>query len=649
MNRAVERLALLGFALPLLLAVPASAWEPIYPTRPVWRLPVPYSLHQAGSPDIGGFSGTEPEVRRGMDDWTTVSCTSLTTSYRGMTSSVPGSYEGVSVIGWIESGWRHGSSAIGVTGPRWGSNIIESDMEMNGVNFTWTTGSGSGSRVNAYSIVLHEGGHYYGLGHSNVRGSSMWPSYGGGIIGLGPDDNAGICALYPGSGSSDCTTTGCPSGQECVSGVCQTITGDGTNCSPCARSSECASNAYCVGYPDGGGYCATTCRSDADCAGDRCVNTSGGPLCVRFSGSTPSCTVAPSGCTNDSQCAPTEICSGGDCVPRPATGSPLGEACTADDGCRSGLCLAGVCTQSCDWLNTTSCPSGFYCDGDSSTSCSTGYCLRGTAGAGALGDSCTGDTECSSLFCDGGTCTTPCVPGGTVGCSAGYTCQVGTLTCRGACRRGRELGDSCEVNSDCASLACAMRGSDSFCTQACNDTTTCPDGFSCLAAGDQSVCVPDAGGLDDACTTDADCLSGICTTEHGGSYCTRACGECPAGFECQATETDAAVCVRTERELGQDCDGNEDCASRLCATHGGEMYCTELCTDGMCPSGYECAVAGDTSVCRAMPGSRPMPRGGCGCRVGGASGLGLGGPLLFALLLLAGARLRARGRATRPS
>src|SRR5690606_29633108 len=157
------------------------------------------------------FAGTEPEVRRGMDDWTRVSCTSLTTNYRGMTSTVAGRSDNQSVIGWVESGWRHGSSAIGVTGPRWGgSRIIEADMEMNGVNFTWTTGSGSYSRVNTYSIVLHEGGHYYGLGHSNVRGSSMWPSYGGGIVSLGPDDEAGICALYPGSGATDCTVTGCP-------------------------------------------------------------------------------------------------------------------------------------------------------------------------------------------------------------------------------------------------------------------------------------------------------------------------------------------------------------------------------------------------------------------------------------------------------
>lgn len=619
-------------ALVLLFASTASAWEPIYPTRPVWSGPVSYALHQAGSADLGGFAGTEPEVRRGMDDWTRVSCTSLTTNYRGMTSTVAGRSDNQSVIGWVESGWRHGSSAIGVTGPRWGgSRIIEADMEMNGVNFTWTTGSGSYSRVNTYSIVLHEGGHYYGLGHSNVRGSSMWPSYGGGIVSLGPDDEAGICALYPGSGATDCTVTGCPTGEECVSGSCRPVEGDGSMCSPCRGPGDCSGSALCVGYPDGGGYCATPCRSDADCGGDRCLNTSGGPLCIRFDGGTPSCAGGTSGCTNDSQCAPTEICSGGSCVPRPTTGNDLGEACSSDDECRSGLCLGGMCTQSCDWLSPTSCPSGFYCDADSSTSCSSGYCVAGGAGSGALGASCASDTECASLFCDRGICTTPCVPGGTVGCAEGYTCQAGTLTCRGSCQRGRELGDACDVNPDCISLTCATRGDDSFCTQPCDDATPCPDGFTCTAAGNQSVCVPDAGGLDDACTTDADCLSGICTTENGASYCTRGCDPpCPQGFECGESETDTDVCIRSERGIGQDCDSNDDCASQLCIVDGMSTYCSERCTEEMCPSGFECVPAGDTQVCRPL---EMETRGGC-CSTAPGTGLGLGAPALFSLFAL---------------
>ncbi|MBZ0116705.1 MAG: matrixin family metalloprotease, partial [Sandaracinaceae bacterium] len=350
----------------VLAASPAAAWQPIYSTRPVWRPPVPYSIHNAGSADLG-FATSETETRRGMEDWTMVSCTSLTTTYRGATAARPGTYDGVSVIGWVESGWGHSGSAIGVTGPRWSSNIIEADMELNGVNYRWVTGGGSGSSVNTYSIVLHEGGHYYGLGHTDVAGSSMWPSYGGGVVSLGADDRAGICALYPGEGPSDCTVTGCPSGQQCVSGACQPITGDGMLCSPCAQSSQC-SGGLCLGYPDGRGYCGLSCTSSSQCGtGGRCINTTGGPQCVRLVDGAPSCATPamPSGCGSDSDCTTSQRCNltTRACEARPTTGAALGQPCGADAECQSQLCLAGACSQSCDWLRPTSCPTGYYCDG----------------------------------------------------------------------------------------------------------------------------------------------------------------------------------------------------------------------------------------------------------------------------------------------
>lgn len=613
-----QRWAILVAGLAVATSSTALAWEPIYPTRPVWRPPVPYSLNQAGSEDLGGFGPTETEVRRGMDDWTRVACTALTTTYRGSTSARPGTYEGTSTIGWVESSWRHGSSAIGVAGPRWGSNIIEADMEMNGVNFTWTTAPGSGSRVNAYSIILHEGGHFFGLGHSNVRGSSMWPSYGGGIIGLGPDDEAGICALYPGSGS-DCTTTGCPTGQECVDRMCRAVMGDGSICSPCTQSSQCGGSAdLCLGYPSGGGFCGRACGSDADCSGDRCVSTSGGRQCVRFSGSTPSCAGStPSGCTRDSDCGTDQVCSGGSCVPRPMMGAELGSPCTQDSGCRSGLCIGGACTETCDWLQPGSCASGFYCDDGVSNSCTSGYCVRGAVGTAPLGEACASDTECASLYCDRGTCSQPCIPGGAVGCAPGFTCQASTLQCRGSCRRARALGDACDDSDQCAAGPCAVRGDQSFCTQTCGDSTPCPRGFACVAAGDQAVCVPEAGGLDWACSSDADCLSGICSLDAGVRYCTRSCEAavpCPDGFVCGATDSHESVCRRAERGLGQDCTDNVECTTGLCATENGDAYCTRVCSDAMaCPSGFECAGAGDVSVCRPLP----MASGGCGCSAPG--------------------------------
>jgi MYXO-CTERM domain-containing protein len=50
------------------------------------------------------------------------------------------------------------------------------------------------------SIVTHEAGHFFGLSHSTVSGSTMVSDYDNGSIdmrSLGPDDIEGICELYP--------------------------------------------------------------------------------------------------------------------------------------------------------------------------------------------------------------------------------------------------------------------------------------------------------------------------------------------------------------------------------------------------------------------------------------------------------------------
>ncbi|MCB9591570.1 MAG: matrixin family metalloprotease [Sandaracinaceae bacterium] len=569
---------LLGLAFFAILSATSTAlaWTPIASGSPTWSGTVPYFLNNAGSPDLGGFSGSEPEVQRGMDDWTRVSCTSLRASYGGGTSRTPGNYEGTSTIGWIESGWSHGSGAIGVTGPSWrGSTIVEADMELNGVNFTWITGSGRGGNVNAYSIILHEGGHYYGLGHSDDPSATMYYAYTGGIDMLGPDDQNGICALYPGTGS-DCTTTGCPSGQECVSGRCETAMGDGTICSPCSGDSDCGgAGDLCLGYPDGGNFCGRACSSDADCSGDRCLSTSGGVRqCGRVVGTNVSCTMT-GGCTRDSDCSSGERCSGGSCVPA-GMGAALGQPCEAQTDCQSGLCRGGACTSTCNWADPTgSCPSGFYCDADDSV-CDAAYCTAGSAGGGADGASCGADTDCASGLCASGRCAAPCIPGGAIGCPSGLACQVGTLACRGSCQRSGALGDPCETNGDCTTGICATRDEGNFCTDFCTPTAPCPSGFSCTPAGDAMVCVPDGGGL------------------------------------------------------GQGCMSNEDCVSGICATEGGDTYCSRLCDDAApCPMGYNCLPTGTEGVGACAPIDAPMPTsGGCGCRTDGGGSSAVGAPLL---------------------
>ena len=494
----------------------ALAWECLSGSCPKWCGPVPYGLTQA-SPDLGDAS-TEAEVQRGMNDWTLRSCTSLSASYSGRSGATAGNGDGQSVIGWVESGWRHGSSAIGVTGPRWnGRNcIIEADMAMNGQTFTWITGSGRGSNVNAYSITLHEGGHYYGLGHSSDSNATMYFAYTGGIDSINADDEGGICTLYPGDGPVDCSVSGCPSGQECIANSCQPIMGDGTVCSPCSMDTDCGGPSdFCVRYPDGNTLCAKACSSPADCTGEGevCAGTSGGAnQCARMAGGTFTCDGAMTGpeCRNDSECDPSERCNTGtgNCEARPTDLGDLGEACEGNEQCNSGVCattiLGSICTQSCDGFNTASCPGGFYCDGEAVGVCGMGLCLPGAAGGTPLGGSCTADTDCATLNCGGGRCVTACRPdSGVDTCPAGYACQTGAAAGCGSCRAEADIGtigDSCEIDSDCRSGLCAVRGDETFCTADCADATECPDSFTCTPVGDdRGLCAPPLARDDGGC------------------------------------------------------------------------------------------------------------------------------------------------------
>lgn len=584
-------------------AAPAHAWNPIASSRPVWTTAAPYELSSAGSPDLGGFGPTEAEVRRGMDDWTTPACSGLETTYGGSSPRRPSTYDGHSTIGWVESGWPFDSNAIGVTQPQFSSaRIQEADMTMNGQHFTWITGSGSGSSVNTYSIVLHEGGHYVGLDHSSDRGAIMYFAYSGGIGALGPDDTAGICALYPGGGGgSDCTMTGCPAGFDCVGGSCvpePPPMGDGAMCATCGSGADCA-NGICLRYPDGNNYCGADCASSSDCgAGDRCVSVSGaGNQCVRGPMGSETCAVAPSGCTSDAACATGQRCdlASGDCVAVPSGGLGLGGTCAAATECASGLCLAGRCSQSCNWLDTRSCPSGFFCNGMATGTCDEGLCVAGSAGGASLGAPCSASTQCQSLLCDRGICTTPCIPSGAVGCAAGYACQTGTSSGCGSCQQ--------------------------------------------------------AGALGDACSSSIDCLSGLCAEQGGGSYCTRLCdaaSPCGAGFTCEDVDEGTSVCVPGEGSagLGASCDANDDCASEVCVSQGSSDYCTRFCSaSDPCPRDYACVMAeGDTrSVCQPTSARRRAD----GCSVQPSRGSRESSLALAALLMLL-CFARARRRAISP-
>ncbi len=553
MKSRVSRLTWLVAAISALAASPAAAWTPIDSSEPIWGGGVPYQMNNAGSADLGAAM-SETIVQQAFSDWATVTCTSLRSTYGGQTGTRPTTGDGQGVVGWVESGWRYDSSAIGVTQPQWTSRttmghptIVEADMELNGVNFTWISGAGRGGSVNAYSIVLHEGGHYFGMGHTTDSNATMYYAYSGGISALNSDDQTGICTLYPGTGMppTDCHTSGCPSGQTCqASGTCATSMTSGTGglCSPCTSGASCTAGA-CLRYPDGQGYCGTNCSTDADCgASAMCFAVSGlGGQCVRVSGSNASCAGAtPTGCTNDTQCAAGQRCNvaTGACEAGSTTGGGLGAPCTAASDCSSNVCFGSVCSATCDWLNPASCGTGFYCNGQATGTCTgQGLCEPGSAGRGAIGSACGANTDCAGLFCSEGVCTSPCVPGGaTTSCPVGYACQVGTTASCGSCQMTGQLGDACSLGTDCATRICV----NGACSQTCDamSGTGCPSMFSCMAMGASGACVASSGGLGAACHASTDCLSSQCAQADNHTFCTRACdatAPCPRGYSCAAT------------------------------------------------------------------------------------------------------------------
>lgn len=180
----------------------------------------------------------------------------------------------------------------------------------------------------------------------------MYPFYESSQVELTPDDQAGICGLYP-----SCEVDGCDPGLLCTAGVCLPECGNGV-CQlgelcidgACISQEECFQIGCASGQPDwvvgcaahdncpdglclGDGSCAQQCSSDRDCRDGRPCVFDEDPAIPGFCG----------------------------LIPR----KKLGESCVSPLDCEDGECLAGaearsVCTRRCTGSDPA-CPSGWSC------------------------------------------------------------------------------------------------------------------------------------------------------------------------------------------------------------------------------------------------------------------------------------------------
>lgn len=310
----------------------------------------------------------------------------------------------------------------------------------------------------------------------------------------------------------------------------------------------------------------------------------------------------------------------------------LGEACVTAMDCLDRLCesvdATNVCVRSCDPASgAPACPEEFHC---AETGCGTGHCVRGAAGSRADGEECSDESQCVSRRC--------AMVGETMRCarqceSAAGDCGEG-LVCDGSsgCDEclllddsslPRLLGVSCTMDEQCMSGDCTEDEgtANGFCTASCGEADPCPSDFRCREARCIAV---DPRELGEDCEVHEECASGECVDVDGALTCVGPCAGCAGGFECVATSA-GERCVRDGLPLGADCTAATECRSGSCI--GG--LCSRDCDDVRCPASFECHVAEDASLCLPLPAS-----GGCGCGVVQETPWSSGGFLVAMLMLV---------------
>lgn len=109
-------------------------------------------------------------------------------------SSDPAIFSGSGVIGITQVGFREATG-----------EIVEADILIND-NYAFSTTSSDASYLG--NVITHEVGHFLGLGHGQVSGSTMFYSLSRGQYKINSDDQAGLYSLYPTGSLSKGSLTG---------------------------------------------------------------------------------------------------------------------------------------------------------------------------------------------------------------------------------------------------------------------------------------------------------------------------------------------------------------------------------------------------------------------------------------------------------
>ncbi|MCC6525858.1 MAG: hypothetical protein IT373_24640 [Polyangiaceae bacterium] len=292
-------------------------------------------------------------------------------------------------------------------------------------------------------------------------------------------------------------------------------------------------------------------------------------------------------CVDQTDCAGTDLCETGSCVPESCSNltqdgdetdvdcggscSPCvnGDACVDASDCESGFCNALVCAAC---TLDVDCGAGNYCE------------AGGTCAPQKLGGTvCAAANECASGFCpaDDLVCCDVACDGTCEACLAAKNGNAGNGTC-GPVPAAADPDTECPAGA----ATCRLGG--------CNGSGQCspaPDGTLCRA-GSGDACDPDETCAGGSCPTDTVApASTVCRTGSGDSCDPNETCPGTAGAACPADVVASAV---TEcRPKNGSCDVAESCpgvAGQACPADAvvadgtaGSPSCVEYLCDGLAP------------------------------------------------------------------
>lgn len=401
-------------------------------------------------------------------------------------------------------------------------------------------------------------------------------------------------------------------GEDCGNGTLDT----GEDCDP--------------GISAGAGACPASCEDDGDPCTTATLTGSAEACTASCQVQQAACQngdgCCPTGCNNndDAEC---EVECGNDAIETGETcdgNCPVD--CTSPDPCQTGTLTGSVdnCTAECVYEDLVACTSGDNCCPAGCTNVDDSDCV------GLIGDACSADNQCSSGMCaseagfalPGGYCSADCSAAPAV-CGAGAHCGVERFSLR-FCNASCATNDDCRTGDGYACFDADGDGLDECATEATGAGavgTPCTTHLDC-AGGQRGACAAE----ESSATAEGYCTIVLCDDQPGScpagshcalegtpgtGYCLKDCnanGDCRAnGYACYDADADATdecwIAGTGAGAVGDACTFTTDCgggAFFFCFGFWTEGYCTANCTAGVgttCPAGSNCFDFGGFASC----------------------------------------------------